>query len=126
MLTIIWQILLLCGLTAVGKGLTAWMGVPIPGSIIGFLLLFLLLQTKIVKLEWVEKGATFLLGRLLLFFVPPAVGIIEYQNVISTAGWRLIAVIVVGTLLVMSCTGLVAEFVHRLRKEGTRDVVRHQ
>ena len=126
MLKIVWQVLLLCGLTALGDGLAAWLEVPVPGSIIGFALLFLLLQTKIVKLHWVEDGANFLLGRLLLFFVPPTVGIMEYGDLISTDGWRLAAVIIVGTLLVMACSGLVAEVVHRLRKEGSGHVARHQ
>lgn len=43
----------------------------LPGSVLGLLLLFLLLQVKIVKVEWVELGAALLLAQLLLFsFLP--------------------------------------------------------
>lgn len=41
--------------------------IPIPASMIGLIVLFITLKLKIVKIEWVEKGATWLLAELLLF-----------------------------------------------------------
>lgn len=40
---------------------------PVPGSILGMVVLFILLQTRVVKLRWIEVGAAWLLGELLLF-----------------------------------------------------------
>lgn len=42
----------------------------IPGSILGIILLFLLLQLKIIPLKWIESGANFLLAHLMLFLIP--------------------------------------------------------
>ncbi|MEH7087197.1 CidA/LrgA family protein, partial [Neobacillus drentensis] len=43
---------------------------PIPGSIIGMILIFILLQTGVMKLSWIERGSNWLLDEMLLFFIP--------------------------------------------------------
>jgi len=61
----------------VGNSIARLLHLPIPGSIIGLVLLFLLLQFHMIKLEWIELGAGLLLSELLLFFIPSAIGIID-------------------------------------------------
>ncbi|NRD80101.1 CidA/LrgA family protein [Bacillus sp. BRMEA1] len=82
---------------------------PIPASMFGLCLLFLALCFKIIKLEWVEKGAAWLMAELLLFFVPSAVGIVNYQQIISMQGAEIIVLIAVSTIIVMGMTALTAE-----------------
>lgn len=87
---------------------------PIPGSILGLGLLFLLLQFKIVKLEWIELGAGLLLSELLLFFIPSAIGVINYDTLFGIQGMKVIAVIAGSGIVVMLATGFIAEwFGHR-------------
>ncbi|WNB92620.1 CidA/LrgA family holin-like protein [Bacillus sp. NEB1478] len=105
----------------IGNAITKYLHLPIPGSIVGLILLFLLLQFKVVKLEWVELGATFLLSELLLFFVPSAVGIIQYEKILSVYGIKLVLVIVLSTIAVMACTGLSSELFSKLRKDVSSD-----
>ena len=50
---------------------------PIPGNVIGMLLIFTALSLKVIKLENVKPAADFLTRNLGLFFVPPGVGLIE-------------------------------------------------
>lgn len=88
----------------------------IPGSILGMLLVFVLLQTKVLRLEWIESGAAWLLAELLLFFIPPSVGIISYQDLMASSGIQLFLVIGIGTALVMASSGLVAQAISK-RKE---------
>jgi holin-like protein len=79
---------------------------------IGLILLFIALQLKIVKMEWVEKGAAWLLAELLLFFVPSAVGIINYNEILNIKGIETVILIAVSTFIVMGATGFTAEKIY--------------
>jgi holin-like protein len=111
------QIILLTIIFLLGEGIVRLFHLPVPGSIIGLVILFVLLQLKIIKLSWVEKGGNLLLAELLLFFIPAVVGLINYTDVIKQYGLQIMTVIAVSTVLVMSVTGVVAELVAK-RKEG--------
>lgn len=87
--------------------------IEIPSTILGILVVFLLLQTGMIRLEWIETGANWLLGNLMLFLIPSAVGIIQYLNLLSEYGLSLMAVIVTGSFTVMVLTGLFAENLSR-------------
>jgi holin-like protein len=104
-------LLWLCAL--IGDELVHLLKLNIPGSLAGMLLLFGLLKFKLLKLEWVESGANWLLAELLLFFIPSSVGVLPYMNLLEAEGARLYAVIAVSTLVVMTATGLVAEFARK-------------
>ena len=58
-LKIVLQVLLLYGFVLVGGWLRSFFHVPLPGSIIGLLLLWAVLSLKIIRLEWIEKGSYF-------------------------------------------------------------------
>lgn len=81
---------------------------PIPGSILGIIVLFTLLKTKMIKLAWVEQGANWLLAELLLFFIPSAVGVMKYIPMLETDGVRILIVVISSTLVVMISSGLIA------------------
>lgn len=89
---------------------------PIPGSILGMILMFLLLKLKIIRLEWVEFGANLLLAELLLFFIPSAAGVIQYTNLLYDSGIRILLVLILSMIIVMACTGLLAQALAK-RKE---------
>jgi holin-like protein len=44
-------------------------------AVLGMMILFLLLKSGIVKREWVEGAASFLLDNLMLFFIPVTAGV---------------------------------------------------
>jgi len=107
--TIILQVLFFCALSAALDASTDALHIKIPGSIIGIFVVFFLLQTKIIPLKWLDLGASWLIAELLLFFVPSAVGIINYKDLLVSDGWRIIIVILIGTVIVMACSGLLAK-----------------
>ena len=111
------QIAFLCALSLLSNYIVEFFHLPLPGSIIGIFILFFLLQTKIIRMEWVELGANLLLAELLLFFIPSAVGIIKYQNLLATDGLRILFVIIFGTIIVMACTGLSAKKIAHTRRK---------
>ncbi|MCD5322424.1 MULTISPECIES: CidA/LrgA family protein [Pontibacillus] len=90
---------------------------PIPGSIFGLVFLFLALHFGLVKLEWVEEAGKWLLAELLLFFIPAAVGIVQYPEMAGWNGFQILLIILVSTILVMGITGFVADFLSKRRKE---------
>lgn len=119
-LTIIGQVALFYLVSLAGTWLTAALHLPVPGSMVGMGMMFALLRLKVIKLAWVEGGANWLLAYLLLFFVPAAVGIVQYRQMLMVDGSRVMLVIVVSTLAVMACTGLLAEFVTRRKGAGAQ------
>ena len=101
----------------VGNSIARLLHLPIPGSIIGLVLLFLLLQFHIIKLEWIELGAGLLLSELLLFFIPSAIGVIDYDSLFGAQGVKAVLVIVVSAIVVMFATGFTAQWLEQ-RKNG--------
>lgn len=91
------------------NAITEALHLPVPGSIVGIVVLFALLHFKVIKLEWVDLGAKWLLAEMLLFFIPPVVGIVEYKELMLENGLRISLVIVLSILCVMVITGLIAE-----------------
>jgi holin-like protein len=107
--TIVLQVLFIHVFLFLGAALKEIIPLPIPASMFGLILLFLALYLKIVKLEWVEKGALWLMAELLLFFVPSAVGIVNYDDILSLQGAEIVLLIGVSTVIVLGMTALVAE-----------------
>ena len=106
---IVLQVLFLHVFLFLGAALKEVILLPIPASMFGLFLLFLTLWLKIIKLEWVEKGANWLLAELLLFFIPSAVGIVNYDEILSLQGAEIVGLIGISTIIVMGMTAVTAE-----------------
>lgn len=113
------QIGFLYFLLLIGNSIARLLHLPIPGSIIGLVLLFLLLQFHIIKLEWIELGAALLLSELLLFFIPSAIGVIDYDALFGVQGMKVVLVIVGSAIIVMFITGYTAQWLERRKKGDT-------
>ena len=121
LITIIVQILFIYLFLFLGTALKAVVPLPIPASMIGLLLLLLALKLGIVKLEWIEKGGNWLLAELMLFFVPSAVGIVNYDEIFSWQGFESVLLIGISTCIVIASTAFIAEKINnRNGKEITR------
>jgi holin-like protein len=91
----------------------AIIGVPLPGSVIGMLLLTGALSLGFVRLEQVEEGADTLLRNLAFFFVPPGVGVILHLPLLREFLAPLAIVMIISTALVVVVTGFVAQILLR-------------
>lgn len=98
------------------NAITPLLHIPIPGSILGMVILFLLLEFGVIRLKWVEVGASWLLAELLLFFIPSAVGVMKYSNLLEMDGLRVLAVLVVGTFAVMASSGLLTNRIYKAKE----------
>ena len=77
---------------------------PISAAVIGLFMVLIGLMTGIFKLNWIKSGSDFILGELVLFFIPCFIGLMKYKNLFITEGWQLIVVVVLGTICVMVFT----------------------
>lgn len=96
--------------------LTSFLHIPLPGSIIGMILLFLLLESGVIRLNWVEAGASWLLAELLLFFIPSAIGVMNYSKLLEADGLQVLAVVLVGTFAVMAGSGLLTGAIYKVKE----------
>ena len=87
---------------------------PIPAGVYGLLLMLLALSAGVIKPQWVEDAALFLIGLLQLIFIPPAVGLLasyaEFGGILAQS----LAVIVFSTAAVVALTGLAVQGVQRI------------
>lgn len=100
-----------------GAALESVFKLPLPGSVLGMMLLALALFTGVVKLKWVEAPANFLLRNMTIFFVPLMVGMWRYFGYIGDHWLILTCALIGSTFIVMYCTGVTVQFLNR-RKGG--------
>ena len=82
---------------------------PVPGSIWGLVLMFILLVTGVIKLEKVEKTADFLVDCMPIMFVPGGVGLMRSWSILKSMLPAAICSIVLVTPFVMLVTGKVTQ-----------------
>ena len=82
---------------------------PVPGSIWGLVLMFILLVTGVIKLEKVEKTADFLVDCMPIMFVPGGVGLMRSWSTLKSMLPAAICSIVLVTPFVMLVTGKVTQ-----------------
>jgi holin-like protein len=97
---------LLLLLQAAGESLAHAFELPLPGPVIGLVLLLLALRAEVVR-ETVVEAADGLLAHLSLLFVPVGVGVITHLDVLAAYGLRLLAVVVLSTWIGMAVTAWV-------------------
>jgi holin-like protein len=105
------QFLLLVILHECGARVVEATGLPLPGNLVGMLLLLALLRLKVVHLEQVQDAATLLLKHLNLFFVPLAVGLMAWGGLLGASGVGLGASLAGSAAICLAAAGVVS---HRL------------
>ena len=113
----LYQFLVITLFTFLGETLNRLIPLPIPAAVYGLVLLFLALQLRIIRLEWVQTCGNWLIGIMGILFVAPAVNLMGSW---SQIGPHLlpIAVIVLGsTLVVFAVAGIVTQLLTRKEKD---------
>lgn len=96
-------VILLC--YTAGMAISVLINGVISAGVIGMILLFLALSLKACKPESIAPVARFLLNNLLLFFLPAAVGVIEYGALLRNNVWAILAATTLSTVWVLWITG---------------------
>ncbi len=89
-----------------GEGLARLLSLPIPGPVIGMLLLWPMLQWTPLR-DSLAAAAQLLLSHLSRCFVPAGVGVIAHLGLLSQYGLTLLGVIALSTWIGLAVTALV-------------------
>ncbi|MBF7957375.1 CidA/LrgA family protein [Rahnella victoriana] len=94
------------------------LSIPLPANIVGMVILFVAMLTKVIPVRYVRRGSSLLLSEMLLFFIPAVVAIINYFDILENEGIRILVVIVLSTTIVLSATAYIVDkvFKYELRK----------
>lgn len=114
-------VLLLCQLA--GELLILVTGWPIPGPVIGMLLLLAGLVLRGGMSEELDRVTAGLLDHLSLLFVPAGVGVMLHWTMIRAEWVAVLAALVLSTLLGLIATALTMKAVIRLRGPAGRSDV---
>ena len=109
-------LLLLAG-QLLGQTVSDLLGLPLPGPVLGFAVMFALLLARPGLAVALAPAADGLLRHLGLLFVPAGVGIILYFDLLRAEWLPIVVALVVSTLLGMIVTALIFD---RLLKRAAR------
>lgn len=104
------QIIILWLLNQAGIMLVQFLHLPIPGNVVGMILLFILLMTGVIKLEWITEASSFLLKHLVFFFIPIAVGVMTFGALLLTSGLTFMMILILSAAIGIVVTGTVSQF----------------
>ena len=107
--------LLLC-YQLVGEVLVAALGLPLPGPVLGMLLLLVTLVLLRATADLVEAPAEGLLGHLSLLFVPAGVGVMVHGQRLGGEWLPILVALVVSTLLTLLAVALTMRLLVRLMR----------
>ena len=109
------QVLIILLISFIGELLNYFIPLPIPGSIYGMILLFILLCTGVVKLHQIREVGNFLIDIMPMLFIPSAVGIMAQFEQLKSIWIEVIVITIVTTVIVMAVTGLTTQAIIRIR-----------
>ncbi|WP_426354981.1 CidA/LrgA family protein [Exiguobacterium sp. R-39] len=115
--TILLQIVLISCFAMIGDVVSTGLQLPLPGNIIGLILLYLALKSRLLKISYVEHGGRVLLLVMPLFFVPALSGIMDYTVFMRQSGLQVLIILIISSLLTLTGSAFLVDRLAR-RKEG--------
>ncbi len=88
-----------------GQAVATLAGLPVPGPVIGMLLLLIFLFIRGQVPDGLSAAASPLLTHLSLLFIPAGVGVIAHLGLVRSQWPALVASVVLGTLATLLLTG---------------------
>ncbi|MCT8136803.1 CidA/LrgA family protein [Anaerobacillus sp. CMMVII] len=116
-LVIVIQLFFLWLLNELGYFIVEALNLPLPGNVLGMVILFGLLMTGVVSLKWVEAASSLLIKHLAFFFIPIAVGLMNFGPLFLQNGVSLLIVIVGSAAIGIYATGAISQSLAE-KKEG--------
>lgn len=107
----LYQFALIALFSYLGDLIVLSFNIPIPGSIVGLILFFIALYTKIIKPQSIREVGDWLKQNLALFFVPACVGLLAYMDILKATWLQLVVIIISSTLVTYFASGKVAQVI---------------
>ena len=125
---VISQLAFLALLNRAGYMLAHVLSLRLPGNLVGMLILLALLSGRLIRLEWIQEGASILTRHLAFFFIPIAVGLIAFKEVFLQNGLAILGTLIVSATAGILLCGFIAQaFNEKEAKnhESTTGIIRH-
>jgi holin-like protein len=107
--TLFVQLLALLVINYAGYAMAAALHLPVPGNLVGMLLLLALLVTGAVPLRWIEGSAALLTRHLAFFFIPITVGLMGFADLFLDKGPAILLTLVLSAAAGICVVGLSAQ-----------------
>lgn len=107
------QIIIIMVFVFLGEFLNKFVKIPVPGNIIGMVLLLMALLSGKLKLESIEEFGNFLLAHLAIFFIPASVGLMLIFEILEGTWHILLFISVVSTVIIMVTTAFTVKWLRR-------------
>lgn len=114
---IYFQLLIILGFSFVGDTLSNSLHLPVPGSILGMIFLFLALQFKVLKFTDVDEVGSFLINNMTILFLPAGVGIMAKWSLISDFWWQIAVIVLLALIVNVFVLGHLVQFI-KVKYEG--------
>jgi holin-like protein len=114
---IYFQLLIIFGFSFVGDTLSNSLHLPVPGSILGMIFLFLALQFKVLKFTDVDEVGSFLINNMTILFLPAGVGIMAKWSLISNFWWQIALIVLLALIVNVFVLGHLVQFI-KVKYEG--------
>ncbi len=93
----------------IGDFISDFFNIPIPGNVIGMVLMVIVLKYKIIDLKDVRPVSDILVKNLAFFFIPPGVGVIVYYDLIKSEFVPIVTAWFFSVLLVLAFVGKIQD-----------------
>ncbi len=97
----------------IGEVLVLALGLPVPGPVVGMLLMFLTLVIKGRAPQPLDQASTALLSHLSLLFVPAGVGLIVHLNLLADDWLPILFTLLLSTLITLALTATLLQLASR-------------
>lgn len=112
--TLLRQFSIILSIYFLGELMQKTLGLPIPGNVIGMLLLFFGLYMGIIKLEMIDRISDFLLENLAFFFLPAAISLMTSFSLLEGKWTSILEISLISTIIILVVTGITVEIVKKL------------
>lgn len=88
-----------------------------PASVLAMIILFILLATNLIKEKYIEETSSFLQKNMALFFIPPAVFIIDEFNLFKDKIFQIIFISFISFLITFTITAFTVNLVIKIQSK---------
>ena len=100
---------IIVAISLVGEHLNYLLPYPVPGSIYGFIILFVLLVLKIIKVDYIKPATDFLLNIMPVTFIGPGVALITMIADLKSMLLPILLAATISTVIVMGAVAIVVD-----------------
>ncbi len=111
------EAIIILGIYLIGELISKGFSLPLPGNIIGMIILLVLLCTKVIKVEKVENISAFFLDHLSFFFIPAGVGLISSFSSIKNSLINILLLCLITTAIVIIATGIIVQYIIKIKEK---------